>query len=232
MLAGCVAPPQRNSKGEFPVWHTAAVDWPTNLTLEQLKDEPLKQLDGGIGMSKEGLVNETNVVTWREFRRLSKAGYEPAANIDLGMAGWFIYERGIIPFWEHAIPAKQSYVRSLPMNRRLLQWLPLDLGPQISKDDVEAVAQASKAGKSWLEFYPDTKVIRQTSDSIELSVDGFMVRITVLAYGDFDHDGYDDVLMCVDHLAIGGTLNYSFNSMLTRTNAGERLRMLIDSDKK
>ena len=71
LLAGCVVAPQRNSKGEFPVCHTEAVDWPTNLTLEQLKDEPIKHLDGGIGMSKEGVANETNVVTWREFERLS-----------------------------------------------------------------------------------------------------------------------------------------------------------------
>lgn len=75
LQAGCVVAPQKNSNGEFPVCHTAAVDWPTNLTLEQLKDEPIKQLDGGITMAKEGTANVTNVVTWREFERLSKAGY-------------------------------------------------------------------------------------------------------------------------------------------------------------
>ena len=226
MLAGCAAPPQRILNGEFPACHTAAVDWPTNLTLEQLKDEPIKQLDGGITMAKEGMAHATNVVTWREFERLSKAGYEPAANIDLGMSGWFSSERGIIPFWERAVPAKQSYVRPLPMNRKLLQWLPLDLGPQISNEKSEAVAQAIKTGKSWLEFYTDTKIIKRTADSIQLSADGFMIMITLLAYGDFDHDGYDDALVSVSHSAIGGTLGYSFNAILTRTNAGVRLRVL------
>ena len=232
ILAGCVVAPQRNSKGEFPVCHTAAMDWPANLTLEQLKDEPIKQLDGGITMAKEGTVNVTNVVTWREFKRLSKAVYEPAANYDLSMAGWFSSERGIIPFWEHAIPAKESFVRPLPMKRKLLQWLPLDLGSQISNEEIEAVAQAIKAGKSWLEYHPDTKIIKQTSNNIELSTDGFILTLTVLAYGDFNHDGYDDALLCVSHSAIGGSLNYSFNAMLTRTNAGGRLRSIIDSDKK
>jgi hypothetical protein len=126
------------------------------------------------------------VATWREFDRLTAEGYMPADGMSLDMAGWFTLERGIIPFWEHAIPAKESYVRPLPMNRRLLRWLPLDFGPQISKDDVEAVAQASKDGKSWLEFYPDTKIIKQTPNSIQLSVDGFMVGLTVLAYADFN----------------------------------------------
>lgn len=232
LLAGCVVAPQRNSKGEFPVCHTSVVNWPANLTLEQLKDEPIKQLDGGIGMSKEGVANETNVVTWREFKRLSKAGYEPTANYDLGMAGWFSSKRGIIPFWERAVPAKQSFVRPLPMNRKLLQCLPLDLGPQISNDETEAVAQAIKAGKSWLEYYPDTKIIKQTSNSIEISATGFIITLTVMAYGDFNHDGYDDALLCVGHSAIGGTLNYSFNAMLTRTNARDRLMAIIDSDKK
>jgi len=232
LLAGCVVAPQRNTMGEFPVCHTGAVNWPTNLILEQLKDEPIKQLEGGITMAKEGNANVTNVVTWGEFERLSKAGYEPAANYDLGMAGWFTSERGIIPFWEHAIPAKQSFIRPLPMNRRLLQWLPLDLGPQISHEKIEAAAQATKTGKSWLDFYPDTKITKQTSNSIELSADGFWVTFTVMAYGDFDHDGYDDALVCVSHSAIGGTLNYSFNAMLTRTNASERLRIIIAGDKK
>ena len=232
MLAGCAALPPNNSMGEFPVCHAAAVDWPTNLTLEQLKDEPLKQLDGGISMTKEGVSNVVTVATWREFDRLSSQGYEPADGMSLGMAGWFHSARGIIPFWEHAIPAKQSYIRPLPMNRRLLQWLPLDLGPQISNEETEAVAQAIKAGKSWLEFYPETKIVKQTSDSIELSADGFLITLTVMAYGDSDHDGYDDALVCVSHSAIGGTLNYSFNAMLTRTNASDRLRLFIDSDKK
>ena len=232
LQAGCVVAPQKNSKGEFPVCHTSVVNWPANLTLEQLKDEPIKQIDGGITMAKEGIANVTNFVTWREFERLSNAGYEPAANYDLGMAGWFSLERGIIPFWEHAIPAKESFVRPLPMKRKLLQWLPLDLGSQISNEEIEAVAQAIKAGKSWLEYHPDTKIIKQTSNNIELSTDGFILTLTVLAYGDFNHDGYDDALLCVSHSAIGGSLNYSFNAMLTRTNAGGRLRSIIDSDKK
>ncbi len=232
ILASCVAVPQKNSKGEFPVCHTAAVDWPTNLTLEQLKDEPVKQPDGGIGMAKEGVSNVVAVTTWREFDRLASQGYEPADGMSLGMAGWFHSERGIIPFWEHAIPARLSFVRPLPMNRKLLQWLPLDLGPQISSEEIEAVAQAIKAGKSWLEFYPDTKIIRQTSDRIQLSADGFMITLTIMAYGDYNHDGYDDALVFVSHSAIGGSLNYSFNAMLTRTNASDRLRLLFDINKK
>ena len=232
MLAGCVAATDKNSMGKLPVCHTAAVDWPTNLTLEQLKDEPVKQLDGGIGMTKEGVSNVIIVTTWREFDRLNNEGYVPADGASLGMAGWFNSERGIIPFWEHAIAAKQSCVRPLLMNRRLLQWLPLDLGPQISNEDTEAVAQAIKGGKSWLEFYPDTKIIKQTSDSIEFTADGFRITLAVLACGDINHDGYDDVLLCVSQSAIGGTLNYSFNTMLTRTNASDRLRMIINSDKK
>ena len=51
---------------------------------------------------------------------------------------------------------------------------------------------------------------------IELEVDGWIVRLSFLAYGDYDHDGIEDNLVSVTPSAIHGTWVNTFPAILTR----------------
>jgi hypothetical protein len=113
----------------------------------------------------------TNCVTartWREFARHEDAGYELADNTNLGLSGWLIKKRGFIDFLERAQPSKASHVHGLPMNRSLWKILPIDLGPQVSNEEIQVAAEAMKEGKSWLDLYPDTRIESRSGTMLHL----------------------------------------------------------------
>ena len=178
----------------------------------------------------------TNTVashTWRGFDRLEKSGYEPASNAELGMSAWFHRRRGFIPFLEKAQPARGSFVRSLPLNGKLPALLGPELAPAVSQEAIDFMQQAKRDGKSWQEAYPETKLLRVWREgkrhrpaSVWFQMDGARVCIRPLAYGDYDHDGFEDVLIFVVHDMDPGTLNYGFTAILTRKSAKGRFSII------
>jgi hypothetical protein len=195
-----------------------------------LKDFPVGELNhpeiriDGIAMSKGSGTNLVTARTWREFCRFSDAGYEPADNANLVMSGWFVKERGCIPFLERARPSAISYVHELPLNRQLLKELPIDLGPLISDQQIEEAREATEGGKFWVDFFPAMKIKKCMKTMMELEGGGDSVRMRVMAYGDYNHDGYEDVLLYVAYEATEGTLGFARTVVLSRTGPHQPLR--------
>jgi len=52
------------------------------------------------------------------------------------------------------------------------------------------------------------------------------MNLTVLAYGDFNHDGFDDLLVAYDQSVTDGTFADSGIAVLTRTTANGALKMV------
>lgn len=229
-LAGCVTGSRAPAPETFPVHCTMEAGWPDNVTLEQLKDLPVPELNHpeigveGVALSKAGTTNCVTARTWRQFARYTELGFEPADNADLQLSGWFVKDRGFIPFLEQAQPAKKSFVQSLRLNRELLAILPVDLGPQVSHEEIEAAQKAMQAGKCWRDFYPETKIKKHTRTMIQVEVDGWRIYLRVLAYGDFDHDGCEDMLVSVTHESVRGSWLTTFPVILTCREANTMLR--------
>lgn len=233
-VTGCAVSSPPPPPDTFPVRCTAEVDWPKGVTLEQLKDLPVEELNhpeiniDGVWMTKDDVTNSVSVTvrTWREFDRYSDEGYDPGDNANLGLSRWFVRKRGFISFLETARPSKASYVHDLPMDRRLLKILPIKLGPQISHEEEEEAQKAIAEGKTWPVFYPKTRILEHTKTMIHFQVAWFDVWLRVRAYGDYNGDGLEDVLLYVSHEATEGTLGYSFSAVLTRAGTNQVLQMI------
>ena len=82
ICGGCVG--RHPAAVAMPVQLIDLTDWPEGITIESIKDLPVPE----IGSAGIAMTNGTNTVaarTWREFDRLSKAGFEPASNAELSM---------------------------------------------------------------------------------------------------------------------------------------------------
>lgn len=233
-MVGCtVSSPQPNPV-TYPVRCTAEVNWPKGMSLEQLKDLPVEELHhpeigiDGVVLMKGDETNSVRVRTWREFDYYycAQEGYMPCDMTDLRMLQLFIQRRGFVPFLEQAQPSKASYVHDLPMDRRLLNILPIELGPLASDEEEKLAQKATAEGKTWLEFYPKTRIRKRTKTMLHLQASGFDVWLRVMAYGDYNGDGVEDLLLCVRHHATRGTVGYSFLAVLTRQGTDQVLRKI------
>ena len=215
----------------YPVRRTVEMKYPKNISLEKLKDLPLNTLNGplfennGIYMSKGDSTNVVKVLTWREYDRYSDTGYQPMGSMNFQLSRWLIKERGFIFFLERAKSSKVSCVQNLPMSRKLLYLLPINLGPLVSREELDSAQGLIKQGKIFVDFFPKTRIKKCTKTMMQVEVDNdWYVWLRIMAYGDYNHDGYEDVLVYVSHEAIHGTMCYSFYAVLTRKSKTARLQ--------
>ena len=216
----------------MPVELIDQTDWPKGVTIEDMKDSPVPEI-GGEGLAMTEGTNTVAARSWREFDRLDKAGLYPLSNAEIYMSASFYRRRGFIPFMEKAQPAKTSFVRDLPMNGKLPALLDPDLAPAVTQEESDFIQQAKREGKSWQQAYPETRVKRTWAAGkrghlpfVSFQTDHGWVVITPLAYGDYDHDGFEDVLIFVLHDMAPGSLTYGFTAILTRKNAKERFSIV------
>jgi hypothetical protein len=226
VLTSCRQTPEVTKSGYYLPCCTAAIPTVDQHNLEHLKDVPVPEIVqfGGLEYVNDA-GKEVNITTWRDFVRYRRAGYYDANNAVNVMSGWFWRRRGQIPFLEKAVPARQSFVRDLRPGMDLVRLLPLDLAPMLGEDS-DAVAEAIKQHKSWLEFSPATRISEKTDTDLSLQIGNYEMSLTILAYGDFNHDGFDDMLVCYQHRVRDGTFYYSGLAVLTRTNATDCLQVL------
>jgi hypothetical protein len=225
-LGGCCHAPTSTGVQSFPAICTEAISATNRINLEQLKDVPVPEIVqfGGLKYVNDA-GKEVIITTWRDFVRYRQAGYRDADNSVNVMSGWFWRTRGQIPFLETAIPARQSFVRGLRPGGDLVRLLPLDIAPMPGEES-NAAADAIKQHKSWLEIYPQTRITEKTGTDLSLRMGQDELSLTILAYGDFNHDGFDDMLVCYSQRVTDGTFYYSGLAVLTRTNASDCLRAL------
>jgi hypothetical protein len=224
-LVGCRHSPQ-SVKQNYHVLCTAAIPPADRINLERLKDVPVPEIVqfGGLKYVNDA-GKEVNITTWRDFVRYRQAGYYWADNSVNVMSGWFWRTRGHIPFLEKAVPARQSFVRDLHPGKDFVRLLPLDIAPMLGEESND-VGNAIKQHKSWLEFYPQTRVTEKTGTDLSLQMGDYEMSLTILAYGDFNHDGFDDMLVCYQHRVTDGTYYDCGLEVLTRTNATDYLHTL------
>jgi hypothetical protein len=112
---------------------------------------------------------------------------------------------------KNAAPARRSAVDTFPLSADALDVLPPSLAAAASDEAVRRLREAEAQGKSWRDVAPKAVVTVEPASadrpdpSLLVESNGRRVRVTPYAWGDFDDDGSEDVMLRVDEEAVRGT---------------------------
>ena len=178
----------------------------------------------------ELLDDSKSPATCTEWRALRAAGYEPATTVEDQSERATLFECGTLFMLKQAQPAQQSYLRDLVWNAQLLTHLPPTLGCFLIDDDQveQAATKAAAAGQSWSDFDPKAQAESHGPRGVLITQGANACRtlLDVTAWGDFNQDGLDDVVVLLTHRDPLGSLLMSELVLLTRRSAKGRLEVI------
>jgi hypothetical protein len=200
---------------DFSVW------WSPNLGLIGLDDIPqrLEKMVRGPQWELSKDPQRVPISTCAQYLRAKDNGFSPRTQFDQGMEGNFIGQCFALRYLQKAKPATRSYMDHNGWSTSALSILPpllADFG--VESGVAKKVEQARAAGQSWQSFDPSLKL--EGTDGYTLTTQSEdrsqAYSLEILARGDFNGDGIEDlaVLGCVADT--GGTFRECVYYILTR----------------
>jgi hypothetical protein len=173
-------------------------------------------------------------------------GLDLYATYDIIDGGLFTGVALPLIYYQYAKPSKYSYVRDFSFTEGdPLLVLPVDFVFWVGSDQREFIELASKQQQSWRQVSPSARIIKKSENSISLYdtfyEDFYKVDdeekytgelpshvLSLKVMGDFNNDGYEDIVVSYAHYLVGGSgRSYGF-TVLTRTSKEDIFRDITD----
>jgi hypothetical protein len=183
-----------------------------------LKRAPLKGENDTLEMEKEG--RSKTVRSCGQYLAATDAGYQPAdaSTFGIDQAGLFALRCPMLREIAKAHPSQQSDLQTFRFTRRSLEELPACVAEGCGADAGGASKGATLAG---------AHVVEASEGHLDFAADDQEVLLDVAAWGDFDGDGREDILVQVQTRASDGECRSYGQVILTRW-PGERVLAVAD----
>jgi hypothetical protein len=218
---------------EYPVRWTSEVELKDLKEIDALLNKPAIAdfgKDDSLTMELGGNQIEASNISCNEYFYLKYQGYEPLSNADQGAEGSSLkIPCHTLQYLKKAQPSKISYLHDFKLSADPLKNLPLTLGHHLSSN--EEVASARAKGLSWKEFEPNAEVEVKNPNNISIVIQDSEgefagTDISLLAWGDFNGDGIEDILLSVTHFS--GASGHDFSiAAITKTSKDRRITQLM-----
>ncbi len=128
-----------------------------------------------------------------------------------------------------AKPASVSFLRYIQLNAKHPDIFPIEMAFILSESERKRVILLQKKGGRWSEASP-IKSVKLISDSHAVYYDtsGGIQEIEILGYGDFNHDGIDDVLLLVENSVEEGSYFASSLFILTKMSLHAKYEVIME----
>lgn len=217
---------------EYPVRWTSEVKLKDSNEIDRLLDRRGNLSEAGEGMTLT-LINDSDKeidatnFNCKEYFNSTEKGFYPKTNYDVEMDGWFNQICSPLKYLKNVSPSRISYLENFKLSDAPLKTLPLTLGLYLSGDEEERVDTAFAKGMTWEDFSPEMKAEIKSPNLIELIGDDSLTVITLLAWGDFNGDGTEDILLNVSHSIPSGTYHDYNHVILTRLGENGKLVQMM-----
>jgi hypothetical protein len=173
------------------------------------------------------------VKTIGDYLRLKSQGYRAKGASDSVLEISAKAQLYPLIYLHRATGAKQSFVGDFDITARPpLTSLLATLGPVLAADQAMAAGRrvaGSRGSRSRLEndlLAPSARVSVIDKNTIRITGRSAEVRLALLAWGDFNHGGFEEVLISATAFDRAGTARYFALTVLTRTTQAGPLRLV------
>jgi hypothetical protein len=177
---------------------------------------------------------QREIRTCADYARAKKNGWSESANTyERSTDSFFKDQCDVLLLVLKAKPSRVSYVTGFKLDKAALDVLPPSLSSAMSNEELQAVDEAERRGLSWKQFARGLKLVKTGADWMSLEEAGeTRISLELKAFGDFNGDGIEDVLLFESTSAINATYRYYEPVILTRAADGRLLKVLKIEDKR
>jgi hypothetical protein len=205
------------------------ITWSPELHLKDTSDISNRLHDPVLEGSKRlKLTNGTTsreVGNCEEYLNAVNTGFRAATNYDVKVSADFVYECFVLRDLQHARAATST--GSYHWAPESLTQLPPVLTPG-AHEITDAAEQAEKRGDSWKQFDPTLKVKKIDGDLLLAEDADFVYSLQILARGDFNGDGIEDIAVYGTVQGKHGTFAHAAYLILSPANNGKLTRLTHD----
>ncbi len=169
---------------------------------------------------------EREIRTCADYARAKKNGWRNDANgYERATESYFKDQCDATLLILAAKPSRVSYIKNFKLNEAALDLLPPSLSFAPVGELEERADEAERKGQSWKKFKPELKLLNKGANWISVEEpDAARIELEIKAFGDFNGDGVEDVLLYKSEKAIGGTFYVYYPVILSRVIANGPLR--------
>ena len=219
--------------GPFAPRWTAALPVDDLTSLDAIRaalDEPLHPNGEALSLQRTTSTGDTErvaITSCRQYRAARADGFSAGNTFELSQESFFKARCVPLEFLARARPANQSYVSTLRLDNSPLALLPAAMNFDIASPTDEQIALIASGAR--LDTYSPELVVKTSSEiSLELEepLAQYMDSIDLVAWGDYDHDGLEDVLFFQSTHALQGSYRGYWHVVATRKGPREPLTVL------
>ena len=223
------APALAAEDGPYPIW------WSGELELEgldrveaRLRRDLWLDFPEGIKLYKaQGAGHVTaQARDCNSLRKLSEEGYYGGNSNDIGIQNYHLSVCRTIALLGQAKPARTSHLRDFVLNAEAVRYLPALVNLQASCHQVCQAYFANRRRVPLTEFEDIERIEVGNEDGLIVWTVGWRVKMSLIARGDFNSDGLDDILLVSHGGATEGTMRGADLHFLTREEPGVVLRVI------